>query len=189
MGHVRGGGSAGPVLRSQGTLGQARLSRGRATGIRMSTFLRSLRTGPAAAAASWWRRKALGRRGVGVPQRGTAYQPRVKPWGMAHNRSVLKERRIRPDSLACFAVAEPGLALGISASTESGGYRPVGLRGTSPATASGPGSVPPIYKKGDTLDYTDVVAGAPRDMFRCGLVASKGLGSEGTHFTSSGCGG
>ena len=85
-------GSAGPVLRSQGTLGQEELSRGRATGIRMSTFLRSLRTAPAA--ASW----------------------------------------------------------------------------------SGPGSVPPIYKKGDTLDYTDVVAGAPRDMFRCGLVVSKGLG-------------
>ena len=93
-------------------------------------------TGPALAAASWRRRKALGRRGVGVPQRGTAYQPRVKPWGMAHNRSVLKERRIRPDSLACFAVAEPGLALGISASTESGGYRPVGLRGICPAAAS-----------------------------------------------------
>ena len=133
-------------------------------------------TGPALAAASWKRRKALVGEAFGVPQRGTAYQPRVKPWGMAHNRSVLKERRIRPDSLACFAVAEPGLALGISASTESGGYRPVGLRGTSPATASGPGSVPPIYKKGDTLDYTDVVAGAPRDMFRCGLVVSKGLG-------------
>ena len=44
-------GSAGPVLRSQGTLGQEELSRCRATGIRMSTFLRSLR--PAPAAASW----------------------------------------------------------------------------------------------------------------------------------------
>ena len=42
-------GSAGPVLRSQGTLGQEGLSRGRATGIRMSTFLRSLRPDPAAA--------------------------------------------------------------------------------------------------------------------------------------------
>ena len=51
MGQVRGGGSAGPVLRSPGTLGQEELSRGRATGIRMSTFLRSLRPGPAA--ASW----------------------------------------------------------------------------------------------------------------------------------------
>jgi hypothetical protein len=30
----------------------------------------------------------------GVPQRGTAYQPGVKPRGVAHNRSVLKERRI-----------------------------------------------------------------------------------------------
>jgi hypothetical protein len=42
-------GSAGPVLRSQGTLGPAGLSRCRATGIRMSTFLCSLRPGPAAA--------------------------------------------------------------------------------------------------------------------------------------------
>jgi hypothetical protein len=44
-------GSAGSVLRSQGTLGPVGLSRGRATGIRMSTFLCSLRPGPAA--ASW----------------------------------------------------------------------------------------------------------------------------------------
>ena len=29
-----------------------------------------------------------------MPQRGTAYQPGVKPRGVAHNRSVLKERRI-----------------------------------------------------------------------------------------------
>ena len=41
------GRSAGPGLRSQGTLGQEELSRCRATGIRMSTFLRSLRPGPA----------------------------------------------------------------------------------------------------------------------------------------------
>ncbi len=48
--HVgRGGGSAGSVLRSQGTLGPAKLSRYRARGIRMSTFLCSLRPGPAAA--------------------------------------------------------------------------------------------------------------------------------------------
>ena len=51
-------------------------------------------TGPALAAASWRRRKALVGEAFGVPQRGTAYQPRVKPWGMAHNRCVLKERRI-----------------------------------------------------------------------------------------------
>ena len=44
-------GSAGSVLRSQGTLGPAKLSRCRARGIRMSTFLCSLRPGPAA--ASW----------------------------------------------------------------------------------------------------------------------------------------
>jgi len=43
------GGSAGSVLRSQGTLGPVGLSRGRARGIRVSTFLCSLRPGPAAA--------------------------------------------------------------------------------------------------------------------------------------------
>ena len=41
------GGSAGSGLRSQGTLGQEELSRWRATGIQVSTFLRSLRLGPA----------------------------------------------------------------------------------------------------------------------------------------------
>jgi hypothetical protein len=41
--------SAGTVLRSQGTLGPAGLSRSRARGIKMSTFLCSLRPGPAAA--------------------------------------------------------------------------------------------------------------------------------------------
>jgi hypothetical protein len=51
------GGSAGSVLRSQGTLGPAELSRYRARGIRMSTFLCSLRPEPAA--ASWRRRKPL----------------------------------------------------------------------------------------------------------------------------------
>ena len=44
---VFGGGSAGSVLRSQGTLGQVELSRCRARGIRMWTFLCSLRTKPA----------------------------------------------------------------------------------------------------------------------------------------------
>jgi hypothetical protein len=51
LGLVGGGGSAGSVLRSQGTLGPVGLSRCRATGIRMSTFLCSLRPDPAA--ASW----------------------------------------------------------------------------------------------------------------------------------------
>ncbi len=49
LGLVGGGGSAGSVLRSQGTWGQAGLSRCRARGIRVSTFLCSLRPGPAAA--------------------------------------------------------------------------------------------------------------------------------------------
>jgi hypothetical protein len=44
-------GSAGSVLRSQGTLGPVELSRGRARGIKVSTFLCSLRPNPAA--ASW----------------------------------------------------------------------------------------------------------------------------------------
>jgi hypothetical protein len=52
LGLVGGGGSAGSVLRSQGTLGPAKLSRCRAKGIRMSTFLCSLRPDPAA--ASWF---------------------------------------------------------------------------------------------------------------------------------------
>ena len=54
LGLVGGGGSAGSVLRSQGTLGPVGLSRFRATGIRMSTFLCSLRTGPAAARGALW---------------------------------------------------------------------------------------------------------------------------------------
>jgi hypothetical protein len=98
-------GSAGSVLRSQGTLGPAGLSRYRATGIRMSTFLCSLRPGPAAAGllmgmslyggglivaneekqSSLTRcvvvmaLRALGWCGVRSAQRGTAYQPGVKP--------------------------------------------------------------------------------------------------------------
>jgi hypothetical protein len=58
LGLVGGGGSAGSVLRSQGTLGPVKLSRCRARGIRMSTFLCSLRPDPAA--ASWKRRTARG---------------------------------------------------------------------------------------------------------------------------------
>jgi hypothetical protein len=112
---VGGGGSAGSVLRSQGTLGPVGLSRGRARGIRMSTFLCSLRTEPAAArstlpnplcehrrqgrspalkymgalspllrrrsagAGAWESVPRGGAEGFGVPQRGTVYQPGVKP--------------------------------------------------------------------------------------------------------------
>ena len=54
LGLVGGGGSAGSVLRSQGTLGPVGLSRGRARGIRVSTFLCSLRTDPAAARGALW---------------------------------------------------------------------------------------------------------------------------------------
>ena len=50
-GWVAGGGSAGSVLRSQGTWGQEELSRYRADGIRMWTFQCSLRPDPAAAGA------------------------------------------------------------------------------------------------------------------------------------------
>ena len=120
-GKLSGGGSAGSVLRSQGTWGQAGLSRCRAMGIRMSTFLCSLQPGPAAAGLigslslywgvivaseekqssltrcvgvmalgvleAWRRWVGDGAGGVaklhgaafGVPQRGTAYQPGVKP--------------------------------------------------------------------------------------------------------------
>ncbi len=109
-GKLSGGGSAGSVLRSQGTWGQAGLSRCRAMGIKMSTFLCSLQPGPAAAgligslSLYWgvivaseekqssltrcvgvlvlgtWRRWGLwGVEAFGVPQRGAAYQPGVKP--------------------------------------------------------------------------------------------------------------
>ena len=54
LGLVGGGGSAGSVLRSQGTSGRVGRSRCRATGIKMSTFLCSLRPDPAAAL---WRSK------------------------------------------------------------------------------------------------------------------------------------
>ena len=46
--------SAGSVLRSQGTWGQARLSRCRAMGIRVSTFLCSLRPDPAPLGVFGW---------------------------------------------------------------------------------------------------------------------------------------
>ena len=49
MGLSRGWGSAGSVLRSQGTWGQEELSRYRTDGIRMWTFQCSLRPDPAAA--------------------------------------------------------------------------------------------------------------------------------------------
>jgi hypothetical protein len=49
MGLGRGCGSAGSVLRSQGTWGQEELSRCRADGIRVSTFQCSFRPDPAAA--------------------------------------------------------------------------------------------------------------------------------------------
>ena len=49
LGLVGGGGSAGSVLHSQGTLGPVGLSRYRARGIRVSTFQCSLRPDPAAA--------------------------------------------------------------------------------------------------------------------------------------------
>ncbi len=68
LGLVGGGGSAGSVLRSQGTLGPAGLSRCRATGIRMSTFLCSLRPDPAA--ASW----------IG----GSMREPDSRRFGMRH---------------------------------------------------------------------------------------------------------
>ena len=62
-------GSAGSVLRSQGTLGQVRRSRCRARGILVSTFLRSLRPDSAAALCyGEWRGFALGIPGVDVPR-------------------------------------------------------------------------------------------------------------------------
>ena len=132
------GGSAGSVLRSQGTLGPVGLSRCRAMGIRMSTFLCSLRPGPAAAGllrglslnggglivANEEKQSslsrcvvvmalmalgalgALGWCGVRSAPTGHRIPARGETPGMAHNRSVLKERRITPGALTCFAVLE-----------------------------------------------------------------------------------
>ena len=54
------GRSAGPCLRSQGTLGQVELSRCRARGNRVSTFLCSLRPGPAPLDVFWGGSAVLG---------------------------------------------------------------------------------------------------------------------------------
>jgi hypothetical protein len=172
LGLVGGGGSAGSVLRSQGTLGPAKLSRYRAKGIRMSTFLCLLRPDPAAARSTLpnplcehrrqgrspalkymgslspvlqWRSAGAGAWGlwaVGAPRdRSCARRERWDRLSFraaarggsgcrrsyarsgpiplplrggagrledaeAHNRCVLKERRITPGALTCFAVAE-----------------------------------------------------------------------------------
>jgi hypothetical protein len=131
-------GSAGSVLRSQGTLGPAELSRYRATGIRVSTFLCSLRPDPAAAGllgglslngggliVGYEEKQssltrcvgvmalgalralgALGWCGVRIAPTGHRIPARGETPGVPHNRSVLKERRITPGALTCFAVAE-----------------------------------------------------------------------------------
>ena len=54
---------------------------------------------------AWRRRKALGRWGVRSAPTGHRIPARGEPPGMEHNRSVLKERRIPPGALTCFAVA------------------------------------------------------------------------------------
>ena len=64
-------------------------------------------------------------------------------------------RRERWDRRSFRAVARGGIRV----STFQRSLRP----DPAAAGARGMGSVPPIYTKGDTLYYTDVVAGAPRD--------------------------
>jgi hypothetical protein len=107
--HVgREGGSAGSVLRSQGTLGPAKLSRYRARGIRMSTFLCSLRPGPAA--ASW----------IGCSMR----ESDSRRFGMRH--------RFSEEGLQDLGPSARGLVRHVG---RGGGLRGVGLRsqGTCPS--------------------------------------------------------
>ena len=98
------GRSAGPGLRSQGTLGQEELSRWRARGIQGVDV-------PTLAPARSRSRFVEAQEGSGDVRRrcaptGRRIPARGETPGMAHNQSVLKERRIPTDSLACFAVAE-----------------------------------------------------------------------------------
>jgi hypothetical protein len=133
---VVSGGSAGSCLRSQGTWGQARLSRCRAMGIRVSTFQSSLRPGPAA--AGWFGRwaGAWGESWVGAPRdRSCARRER---WGRLSFRAVARWGSGCRRSNACSGpIPLPpggsvvGLALGVS--------RGWGLRGIGPARAGNVG--------------------------------------------------
>jgi hypothetical protein len=82
-------------------------------------------------------------------------------------------RRERWDRRSFRAFARRGS--GCRRSYARSGPLPLPPRGVQRGT----GSVPPIYTKGDTIYYSDVVAGAPRDWSctRCGLVeAQEGSG-------------
>jgi hypothetical protein len=113
--------SAGSVLRSQVGSGEDELSRccARGLGDRLQC---SFRPGPAAAGCgcdvggdggfeSWVGLRGIGpalagRRGIRSAPTGHCIPARGETPGMAHNRSVLKDRRIHPGALTCFAVAE-----------------------------------------------------------------------------------
>ena len=91
---------------------------------------------------------------------------------MQHNRSALKERRIHPGALTCFAVAECwGWRLKISAST--------GLRGIGPALAGnvGAGSAFALARDGD--QDVDVPMLAPARS-RCRFGAVNGVQCDST---------
>ena len=177
-GQVRCGGSAGPVLRSQGTLGQARLSRGRATGIRMSTFLRSLRTAPAA--ASW---------------SGPGSVPPIYTKGdtLYYTDVVAGAPRDRSCARCGLVEAQEGSGEARRRSAPTGHRIPAQGEtlgyGTQPERSEGTPHTPGFSRlfcsgragagAGDQcLDgvWRISAGGAPRDMSRCGLVASKGLG-------------
>jgi len=106
--------------------------------------------------------------------------------GMAHNRCVLKERRIRPDSLACFAAAEcQGWRWG---SVPRRGLRGtgsldrfvVGLRGTSPALAGNVGTGGAFARPRDGDQDVDVPTLAPARS-RYGLAVADGIGPTYLH--------
>ena len=177
-GQVRCGGSAGPVLRSQGTLGQGELSRGRATGIRMSTFLRSLRTAPAA--ASW---------------SGPGSVPPIYTKGdtLYYTDVVAGAPRDRSCARCGLVVAQEGSGEARRRSAPTGHRIPAQGEtlgyGTQPERSEGTPHTPGFSRlfcsgragagAGDQcLDgvWRISAGGAPRDMSRCGLVASKGLG-------------
>ena len=71
----------------------------------MSPLRKNNRRLPGVLVMAWRRRKALGRWGVRSAPTGHRIPARGETPGMAHKWSVLKERRILPGALTCFAVA------------------------------------------------------------------------------------
>ena len=116
---------------------------------------------------SWWGSagSVRGEGSVGQVRGGSAGSVRG---GAPRDQSCA--RRERWDRRSFRAAARRGS--GCRRSYARSGPLPLPPRGVQRGT----GSVPPIYTKGDTLYYSDVVAGVPRDRScaRCGLVEAHG---------------